>query len=73
MDLFDETIEELNKHLTCDNQNWLFGAGISYEANIPLMKTLTKRVENIPPRGNLRKLYDIISSDLPADYHIEQF
>jgi len=71
MDLFDETIEELNKHLTCDNQNWLFGAGISYEANIPLMKTLTKRVENLLPKGNLRKLYDIISSDLPDDYHIE--
>ncbi len=71
MDLFDEIIEELNKHLTCENQNWLFGAGISYEANIPLMKTLTRRVENLLPDGDLKNLYNTISNDLPDDYHIE--
>lgn len=71
MDLFDETIEELNKHLTCENQNWLFGAGISYEANIPLMITLTKRVENLLLDPKLKDLYNIISNDLPDNYHIE--
>lgn len=71
MDSFDEIIEELNKHLACENQNWLFGAGISFEANIPLMKTLTKRVEDLLPDGNLKNLYNIIKKDLPNDYHIE--
>jgi len=71
MDLFDEMIEELNKHLTCENQNWLFGAGISCGANIPLMKTLTKRVENLLPDGDLKNLYNTISNDLTDNYHIE--
>jgi len=71
MDLFDETIEELNKHLACENQNWIFGAGISYEANIPLMKTLTNRVCNLLPAGKSKDLYKSISTDLPDGYNIE--
>ncbi|UNC91295.1 SIR2 family protein [Candidatus Contubernalis alkaliaceticus] len=71
MDLFEEKVEELNKHLACENQNWIFGAGISYEANIPLMKTLTKRVENLLPEGVLKEMYNNITDDLPDDYHIE--
>ncbi len=42
MGLFDETVEELIKLLSSDNQNWLFGAALSVEANIPLMITLTQ-------------------------------
>jgi len=47
MNRFDEMVEELNKHLECTNQNWLFGAGISFGANIPLMKVLTERIESL--------------------------
>ncbi|HBX22454.1 MAG TPA: SIR2 family protein [Desulfotomaculum sp.] len=71
MEPFDETVDELNKHLACDNQNWLFGAGISYEANIPLMVTLTRRVEKLIPDGDFKRLYYDISDDLPDNYHIE--
>ncbi len=71
MDRFDEIVEELNKHLECINQNWLFGAGISYGANIPLMKSLTERIEGLIPSSAYKKLYKAISSDLPNDHHIE--
>lgn len=70
MGLFDETVEELIKLLSCDNQNWLFGAGISVEANIPLMMTLTKRVEK-QLSDNFKILYQIIADDLLDNYHIE--
>lgn len=71
MDRFDEIVEELNKHLECRNQNWFFGAGISYGANIPLMTCLTKRVASMIPPGEKKTIYDAISSDLPDGYHIE--
>ena len=71
MDRFDEIVEEINKHLECTNQNWFFGAGISFGANIPLMKILTERVEYLMTPGNQKSLYEAISSDLPTDYHIE--
>ncbi|MDO9534270.1 MAG: SIR2 family protein [Bacillota bacterium] len=70
MGLFDETVEELIKLLSSDNQNWLFGAGISVEANIPLMITLTKRVEK-QLSDNFKILYQIIADDLLDNYHIE--
>jgi len=70
MDIFEETVEELNKLLSCDTQNWLFGAGVSVEANIPLMKTLTKRIEN-QLKDEFKILYQVIADDLPDSYHIE--
>jgi NAD-dependent SIR2 family protein deacetylase len=71
MNSFEKIVEEVNNHLACDNQNWLFGAGISCEANIPLMIPLTRRVENLLTDGNTETLYRIISEDLPDNYHIE--
>lgn len=70
MGLFEETVEDLTKLLSCDTQNWLFGAGISVDANIPLMKTLTKRVEKQLP-DDLKVLYQVVADDLPVNYHIE--
>jgi hypothetical protein len=70
MNLFDETVEELIKLLSCDTQNWLFGAGISVEANIPLMFTLTKRIES-QLTDEFKTLYQVIKNDLPDNYHIE--
>lgn len=71
MDTFEEIVEELNRHLTSENQNWLFGAGISCEANIPLMVQLTRRVESELPDGRLKDLYNNIAGDLDEHYHIE--
>lgn len=71
MNTFEEILEELNKHLSSENQNWLFGAGISFEANIPLMVQLTRRVKSKLPSGKLKDLYDTIAADLDEDSHIE--
>lgn len=39
-----ETLSQLDSLLAANNQAWLFGAGISQDANIPLMGALTDRV-----------------------------
>ena len=36
-----EMLGEVQALLQCSNQNWLIGAGISYNSNIPLMYPLT--------------------------------
>ena len=48
---FETITEELKKQLDSSRQNWLFGAGISYNSNIPLMYPLTERVKNIIVNG----------------------
>lgn len=70
---FEEIVEEINKHLSCTRQNWLFGAGISYESNIPLMNPLTGRVEKIVKgnNGDYEEIYNLLKQDLPDNYHIE--
>lgn len=70
---FELMLEEVNKHLDCSNQNWLFGAGISFSSNIPLMYPLTRRVEGIvkSKQDHNGLLFDHLKADLPADYHIE--
>ena len=32
-----EMLGDVEVLLQCSNKNWLFGAGISYDSNIPLM------------------------------------
>ncbi len=65
---------QLDKHLSSKNLYWLFGAGISKNANIPLMAALTNHVfKKVADDGNplfgsmLRELKD----ELPEDAHIE--
>lgn len=72
MGLFDDTQEELFKHLCCDNTFWLFGAGISAEANIPLMRGLTDLIEKkLASNPDVNKIYNMLISDMPSTYHIE--
>ncbi|MBN2589872.1 MAG: SIR2 family protein [Sedimentisphaerales bacterium] len=68
MDAFNEIVEEVYKHLECENQNWLFGAGISYESNLPIMAPLTRRVK---AKLGTNDLYNAIETDLPEKHHIE--
>ncbi|MFC1604402.1 SIR2 family protein [Planctomycetota bacterium] len=69
---FNEIVEEVYKHLECDNQNWLFGAGISYESKVPIMAPLTKRVKALlTGEDPFDKLYSAVESDLPESHHIE--
>jgi NAD-dependent SIR2 family protein deacetylase len=39
-----DTLSQLDNLLAASNQSWLFGAGISLDAGIPLMGPLTERV-----------------------------
>lgn len=72
MSNFDDIVEDLYRHLECDNQNWLFGAGISYESKLPIMAPLTKKVKSLlTDQDGAKKLYNAVESDLPEDHHIE--
>lgn len=73
---FDSIIEELRKHLDSSRQNWLFGAGISFNSNIPLMYPLTKRIMNIiGDSSDLtdKKILNLLTDELDAKSHIEHY
>lgn len=69
-----DTLAQLDNLLGASNQSWLFGAGISRDAGIPLMRPLTERVfakaiEEGEP--NDFKILDFVNSQLTDDSHIE--
>jgi hypothetical protein len=73
---FESTTEELRKQLDSSRQNWLFGAGISYKSNIPLMYPLTDRVKNIIYASKNVKdieIYDLLTTELQDKSHIEHY
>jgi hypothetical protein len=67
----DDTLEQLDRHLESSSQAWLFGAGISKEAGIPLMYPLTSRVETLAKGGPAEQLLRDILFELPDRSHIE--
>ncbi|MFA3758976.1 SIR2 family protein [Yersinia sp. 2466 StPb PI] len=68
----DEEFEQFQELLNCPEQNWLLGAGISYNAKIPLMYPLTNRVvELLNDSPDVLKLVNILKVQLPQDVHIE--
>jgi hypothetical protein len=62
---------QLDSHLASGRQAWLFGAGISIGANIPLMVALTKRVSDIVAGKPAESLINAAKADLPVTAHIE--
>lgn len=70
MEKFNDVVEEVKKNLDSSNQNWLFGAGISCGANIPLMIPLTARVASTLTGYN-KILYEALTEDLGDEFHIE--
>lgn len=77
MEDFEAQIENLKQHL-CDasRQNWLFGAGISFGANIPLMYPLTERVIKIITDSGLKVNISILAdleSEIVEGSHIEHY
>lgn len=73
---FDTITEELRKQLDSSRQNWLFGAGISFESKIPLMYQLTDRVKKIiqdtaSPKDN--EIYRLLAEELEEKSHIEHY
>ena len=69
-----DTLAQLDNLLGASNQSWLFGAGISLDAGIPLMWPLTERVfTKAKDKGepNDIKVIDFVKSQLTDDSHIE--
>jgi len=70
MNDFNSKLEELSKLIETGTQIWLLGAGASFDAKIPLMHQLTRRVSSIvdhPYAGLLAE----IRSELETNAHIE--
>lgn len=77
----DKVATHLDDLLNLERQVWLFGAGISKDAGIPLMYPLTKRVESLlsSQDGELgvvdtarsASIYEQVRSQLPDDSHVE--
>ena len=69
-----DTLAQLDNHLAANNQSWLFGAGISLDAGIPLMWPLTERVFTMAKdegEPNDIKVLEFVKSQLSDDSHIE--
>jgi hypothetical protein len=66
-----DLLEQLDKHLASPSQAWLFGAGISKNAGIPLMHPLTTRVLAKANGTPHKDVLDALFAELPAGSHIE--
>lgn len=66
-----ELIEQIDTFLAMPNQSWLFGAGISYDAGIPLMNVLTERVLELAAGSPAEKIISLLKANLPKSCHIE--
>lgn len=69
-----DNLAQLDNLLAASNQSWLFGAGISLDAGIPLMWPLTDRVfarAKDDGEANDLKVLESIRSQLSDDSHIE--
>lgn len=77
MNEFNELLESVKQHVfDSARQNWLFGAGISCEANIPLMHPLTDLVKSKIESEEGKECNDVVSmltGELPDDSHIEHY
>lgn len=69
-----DTLVQLDNLLAASNQSWLFGAGISLDAGIPLMWPLTERVFTRAKNEGGPNDFNVITcikNQLPANSHIE--
>jgi hypothetical protein len=76
MDILDnDSLKQLDNLLAASNQSWLFGAGISLDAGIPLMWPLTLRIftkaDEDTEEQQTRNVLKAIKEELPDDSHIE--
>ena len=77
MDDFEEQLESLKQHiLDSSRQSWLFGAGISHDAKIPLMYPLTDRVNALiqdSVHDDDKSIIAALKSELNEDSHVEHY
>ncbi|MFM2042569.1 MAG: hypothetical protein RLY86_1145 [Pseudomonadota bacterium] len=67
----DDLLDQIDRHLASPCVAWLFGAGISRNANIPLMIPLTQRVRSLMAGSEHAALLEKAWNELPKDAHIE--
>jgi len=70
----NDSLKQLDDLLAASNQSWLFGAGISLDAGIPLMGPLTARVFAKASAGaeeQTKNVLEAIKAQLPDGSHIE--
>lgn len=67
----DDVVEQLDKLLTSGRVSWLFGAGISRNAGVPLMWPLTERITELAKGTDHEKILDALKQELPDPSHIE--
>lgn len=71
-----DALQQLDSLLAASNQSWLFGAGISFDANIPLMYPLTERVLSLAEQSGsdcLKALLSHVKDELSPEAHIEHY
>lgn len=77
MENIEEVLEGLKQHIhDSSRQSWLFGAGISKDANVPLMYPLTDRVKSIINASDTQADKDIVTNlcaELYEDTHVEHY
>ncbi|HCC81925.1 MAG TPA: SIR2 family protein, partial [Methylophaga sp.] len=69
-----DLLDQLDNLLAASNQSWLFGAGISLDAGIPLMWPLTERVfakAKTEGEPNDFSILELIKNQLSDNSHIE--
>mgnify|MGYP001796982098 FL=1 len=69
-----DLLEQIDRHLASANLSWLFGAGISFDAAIPLMGPLTDRVCAILESDKCpqNELLKVLIGELPKGANVEQ-
>ncbi len=70
MNVLEDHAKQIDELLNLPDQMWLLGAGISKNAGIPLMVTLTNRVATIIP-GEFKNAYKELREQLPEKSHVE--
>jgi hypothetical protein len=70
----NDYLKQIDNLLAASNLSWLFGAGISLDAGIPLMGPLTSRVfakVDQDTEEQTKKVLEAIKAELPDKSHIE--
>lgn len=68
-----DLLEQLDGHLGSPNISWLLGAGISFQANVPLMYPLTGRVIQIlkESKNPSLKIVEDLQKEIDEKCHVE--
>ncbi|MXR69202.1 SIR2 family protein [Shewanella sp. JBTF-M18] len=70
----EELFSQIEEHLKCTELNWLMGAGISFDAKLPLMYPLTNKVKKdlkADDQDVFDKIVAPLFTELPQECHIE--